>query len=135
MDIIVYCKVNWIPPYTYIHTLFTVGSPSATIKGTNMNINHCTQVGSTTKMSLPPASNNEQIQIPRAPAAPIAENMAEAPPVQAVDVPPNPEVGQVQEVNIISFVVSPCDFKKCRSARDSPPSYFTSTAQVVVFYP
>ena len=78
-----------------------------------MNINHCTQVGSTTKMSLPPASNNEQIQIPRAPAAPIAENMAEAPPVQAVDVPPNPEVGQVQElsVNIISFVVSPCDFK------------------------
>jgi hypothetical protein len=21
MDIIVYCKVNWIPPYTYIHTL------------------------------------------------------------------------------------------------------------------
>ena len=76
-----------------------------------MNINHCTQVGSTTKMSLPPASNNEQIQIPRAPAAPIAATMAEAPPVHAVDVPPNPEVGQVQEVNIISFVVSPCDFK------------------------
>ena len=21
MDIIVYCKANWIPPYTYIHTL------------------------------------------------------------------------------------------------------------------
>ena len=48
-----------------------------------MNINHCTQVGSTTKMSLPPASNNEQIQIPRAPAAPIAAHMAEAPPVHA----------------------------------------------------